>query len=155
MSDAKNGQFEIALQKHRWYHDHAIEHEPGQYGVRLSFALTFWHQLAKVHPPAMAELTATRDKAAENARAGIDVRESFNDAHAINRVLDETSQSLDLFMHLHNADSEYARTVFPLAQSVLITHGEYDICNQYLEADETIDQMIELFRLHRDNSTSG
>lgn len=150
MGDTQNGRYEIALEKHRWYHDHALELAPAQYGVRLSFALGFWHHLAKEYPPAMAELKALRDNAAEKTVAGTDVHESFHEALAFNRVLNEPAHTRNLFLELHNADSDHASIAYPLAQPVLIAHGDYAICNQYIDANEAINRLIEAFQLHRD-----
>jgi len=152
VDDAQNGHYALALKKHRWYFDHALEHEPAQYGVRLSFALGYWHELATVYPPAMGELYTLRDRATQNAIAGIDIHESFHDAKSLNRVLGDTTATRDLFMQLHKIDRDYAKTAYHIAQPVLITCGEYDVCNEYLDADSALDRIIELFHFRRDES---
>ena len=40
-----------ALERFLWFHDHALEHNPGMAGVRLSFALSYWKNLGDVYPP--------------------------------------------------------------------------------------------------------
>lgn len=48
----RQGKNQEALERFVWFHDHALEHEPaGMYGVRLSFALSYWKALGDVYPP--------------------------------------------------------------------------------------------------------
>ena len=54
--------YQEALKRHVWFHEHAIEHDPGMSGVRLSFALSAWRDLAEVYPPAKKALVDTRDR---------------------------------------------------------------------------------------------
>jgi len=50
----REGRYQEALERFVWFHDHALEHEPSaMYGVRLSFALSYWKSLGDVYPPAM------------------------------------------------------------------------------------------------------
>jgi hypothetical protein len=82
-ADLRAGRYEDALAKHLWFHQHALEHDRSYYGVRLSGALTSWHQLAKVYPPALQALKETRDEAAKRVFEGKnDVRGSFRDMSA-------------------------------------------------------------------------
>src|SRR5262245_61557891 len=84
---ARAGRHEEALSRHLWFHDHALEHRPSLYGVRLSFALSDWVELGEAYPPARQALAAVRDRAAEAVRAGDRARELFHDVAAINRCL--------------------------------------------------------------------
>lgn len=145
-ADADAGRFELSLAKHRWFFHHALELASGLYGVRLSFALSSWRHLGESYPPAMDALRAERDQSTQNTIDGIDVFESFHDASSINRVLDDAASTRDLFLHLHNTNSTSAERVYHVAQPVLITYGEYDICNRYLQADTAIDQIIQTFQ---------
>ena len=58
---ADSGDFDKALEKHEWYHEHAVELDPSQRGVRLSFALNSWIQLGAKYPPALASLKTICD----------------------------------------------------------------------------------------------
>src|SRR5262245_11064399 len=69
-SDTRNGNYKTALEKHVWYHENALKHDPAQYGVRLSFALMYWGELGQKYPPALERLRKFRDEAAEKARKG-------------------------------------------------------------------------------------
>jgi hypothetical protein len=56
----RQGRYADSLQKHLWFHDHALEHQQALAGVRLSFALAYWLELAACYPEAMQALTAVR-----------------------------------------------------------------------------------------------
>src|SRR5690349_9740269 len=55
------GNFQEALMRYVWYHEHALEYDRAVYGVRLSFALSYWKELADVYPPALVALKQMRD----------------------------------------------------------------------------------------------
>lgn len=57
---AAAGRHAEALRDLLWFHEHALDLEPSLYGLRLSFALGAWKDLADVYPPAMAELRAAK-----------------------------------------------------------------------------------------------
>jgi hypothetical protein len=52
------GRLDEALEKHLWFQDNASRIEPALIGVRLSFALAEWGELAKIHPAASAAMQA-------------------------------------------------------------------------------------------------
>src|SRR6185436_13019993 len=54
--------YEEALQRHIWYHNHALEIKPSLSGVRLSFALANWVELGRRYPRAKQALVEIRDQ---------------------------------------------------------------------------------------------
>ncbi len=46
--DAHHGAYSQALEGFLWFHHHALEHEEGMRGVRHSFALAYWADLARL-----------------------------------------------------------------------------------------------------------
>ncbi|HTD86247.1 MAG TPA: serine/threonine-protein kinase, partial [Candidatus Binatia bacterium] len=58
----QHGEYEQALQRHIWYHNHALEFEPSLTGVRLSFALAEWIELGRRYPRARRALIEIRDE---------------------------------------------------------------------------------------------
>jgi hypothetical protein len=83
----KEGCYEEALSEFVWFHEHALEELPSLYGVRLSFALSYWAQLAEVYPKARVVLEQIRDKKADAVLSPSADRALFHDVVAINRVL--------------------------------------------------------------------
>lgn len=46
----REGNHETALRELIWFHDHSLEEDPALCGVRLSFALSYWMEVAQVYP---------------------------------------------------------------------------------------------------------
>lgn len=140
------GQHEAALAKHLWYHQHAVEIEPAQSAVRRSFAMSYWHELGLTYPPAMQQLKAARDAAAESARRGQDVDESFSDAKSFNRHLNEEEKTVALFLDIERLDEKIAGRIFHVAQSALVKAKKYATCSKYLDPKKTFPIMVKGYR---------
>jgi hypothetical protein len=147
--DARARRFEDALAKHVWFHEHALEHDDGQFGVRLSFALSDWHELGQVYPPAMERLKKTRDDATKRALedAGKAAWNAFIDMRSINRVLGKDRKTVEVFEQLVEKKPEVATAVYGLAEPALIKAEKYELCGKYLEPTQTADRMVELYLL--------
>jgi hypothetical protein len=83
-SDAANGRHKDALAKHVWFHRNALERAPAMYGVRLSFALSSWKELADEYPPALDAMKRVRDEAKTAILDGKAARRNFHDLSALN-----------------------------------------------------------------------
>lgn len=145
--DTRAGRYADALAKHVWFHENALKYAPGMSGVRLSFALLYWHQLAAMYPPALTSLKSVRDVAGASARAGDDPFHAFNDFAAINRELNEQGRTRDLFVWLDANNPQAARKVFVLAEPALIQGKEYRLCGKYLDPDRSFRRAVELYRM--------
>jgi hypothetical protein len=141
-SDADAGRHEIALQKHVWYHNNALVHDRAQYGVRLSFALSNWKNLASKHPPALAKLKEVRGQAAKAVLAGISPKERFHEAAAIDRTLKDNNATVDLFLVLHKEKPETAGKVYHLAQRALIDAKQYGTCKSYIDSAKDMNEIV-------------
>jgi hypothetical protein len=75
----RQGMYQEALDRFVWFHDHALEHNYGMYGVRLSFALMYWKELGKVYLQAMQALKETRDHKTDQILNSDGNYELFND----------------------------------------------------------------------------
>lgn len=128
----RQGRYAESLQKHLWFHDHALEHMPALAGVRLSFALAYWLELGACYPEAMQALTAVRDRKARALADGAGSFELFHDVAAINGYLHEEPETVALFKRLHQADPGLARRCYPVAEKFLVAHLEYEICVAHL-----------------------
>jgi hypothetical protein len=144
--DARAGRYERALEKHLWFHGNALKYERGARGVRLSFALAAWSELAQVHPPALAALRKVRDQAAE--RFGREHSpDAFADFAAINRELGEEARTVELFVRLDNQDPAMAGQVFSRdIRLQLVKAKEYALCGKYLKPNEDFSLALETYR---------
>lgn len=125
-------QYSAALERYVWFHEHALEHNPHMSGVRLSFALGGWRELADVYPPAMEALVETRDRAAAQVRNGAGSWDGFHDVQSLNRYLDDESLTVELFGHLHETEPKLAQRVWNVAKSDLIAAGRYELAKHYI-----------------------
>ena len=146
--DADAGRLAVALAKHVWFHDRALEYQPGQYGVRLSFALGGWKDLADEYPPALAALKAARDRA--EADAGDDPvivpfqANPFHDAVALNAALGEEARTVALFTKLDAGNPPLAARFADLARPALIRAERYDLAGKYVDP-EGFDQAVDSY----------
>jgi hypothetical protein len=147
--DASAGRHELALAKHLWYHENALKYAKGQSGVRRSFALSSWLQLAQSHPPAMAALKAARDAAQRNVLAGAPGFDAFADFAALNRTLGEERLTRDVFVQLDRDGSRLAATAFYTAQPALIKHEEYELCLKYIRPKEAFARAVTIHQMHQ------
>jgi hypothetical protein len=142
---ARSGRHEEALQRHLWFHQHALEHEPAMYGVRLSFALSWWVDLGEAYPPALDALKAVRDAKVDELVAGGGSRESFDDVASINGYIGEAVRTVELFRLLDSNRPELAAKCYPNAEEALVGQREYALCSRYLsDIDTRLEEMKSL-----------
>lgn len=129
---AAEGKYEQALEKQVWFHNHALETRPGYYGVRLSYALSDWIELGKKYPAALSKLKGIRDEKTSRLLAGEKDREIFHDVVSINDHLGESEATVELFKKLEVAHSDFAASVYELADEALVSAREYGLAKKYL-----------------------
>ena len=125
----KEKKYAEALTRLDWFWNHILEYEQGMYGVRLSYCLDIWKQLAEVYPPAMKELTQIRDVSEAKALQGN--TNALADASGINRVLGESKRTAELFKKMDRTQPELAGKMWIYADRGLIENGEYALALKY------------------------
>lgn len=103
-----NPGFNADRRRRGWFHDHALELEPALYGVRLSFALAYWVDLAQEYPAARTSLGAIRDRKVQMLLSGQRNRETFHDVASINYYLADEPLTAQVFAKLDRADFTFA-----------------------------------------------
>ena len=126
------GQYEEALERHIWFHDNVLSHDPAMYGVRLSFALSYWKELADKYPPAMDALVELRDRIESRVREGGDSR-AFHDLVALNNKLDREQNTIEVFDYLDREHPAIARRAWHIAKDTVIDAQRYDLARKYIE----------------------
>lgn len=129
---AEQGQYEGALAKHVWFHEHALNIRPSYYGVRLSFALSDWMQLGEKFPKALETLRSIRDSDVAKLSAGKATRELFHDVASINQHLGEFTSTVALFKRLDESNETFAASVYDFAEESLLEAHEYELAKKYL-----------------------
>jgi hypothetical protein len=145
-ADTRAGRYEDSLAKHIWFHENALNIQPAQYGVRLSFALSDWVKLGESYPPALEKLKSIRDQDEKKIRQGKSSRGIFHDFEAINKELKETSRTKDTFIWLDSNAPTFAKEVFDIAEPDLVRAKEYRLCNKYLDPNNSFQHMLDLYK---------
>ena len=55
-ADVQEGRLDLAAEKYLWFHENALMYQPSLSGVRLSYALGDWRDLADKYRPAMQDM---------------------------------------------------------------------------------------------------
>ena len=147
--DACEHRYEDALAKHVWYHKNALKYRPSHYGVRLSFALSYWYSLGKSYHPALEKMKSIRDETEENIKSGGNPCLLFDDFRSINGVLGERGRTVSLFKWLDKNKSNVARDVFRFARPTLVREKEYILCGKYIDAEVDYHQFVDSFKSYK------
>ena len=142
-ADIEQGRLDLAAEKYLWYHHNALEYQPSLYGVRLSYALGDWRELAGKYPPALQDMRLVRDRAEESLRTKSGDSYAFHDFVALNDVLKEDGRTIELFKWLDQNDRHLARSIFNTAQDALVAGSEYALCEKYIVGRNSFDSIIE------------
>jgi len=145
--DTRAKRFDDALAKHIWYHRNALKIERAQYGVRLSFALHSWKDLAEQFEPAMVALKEERELAKTKVLKGEDAFASFHDYTAFNRVLKDEPATKTLFAEVEKQRPADAEKIYRLAEPELIRAKDYKSCGKYLKPTQDYGRLLTAFSL--------
>jgi len=129
---ATQGKFGAALKKHIWFHNHSLKIRKSYYGVRLSFALAYWMELAAKYPPALAALRKIRDRKTERLLRGKADRALFHDVESINYRLKEPGATVALFKRIDEKNERFASAIYDLADEALVAAEEYNLARKHL-----------------------
>ena len=125
---ARKGQFEEALQRHIWCHNHALEYDPAQAGSYNSFALQSWIELGREYPKARQALVEIRDRETRGFNEGVGDFSVFQEVASINREWKEESKTVALFKTILQRDRGLARQCCWVVEGPLVQEGEYQTC---------------------------
>ena len=151
-NDVKDQRYQRALEKHIWFHDNVLKHDRSFYGVRLSFALVSWVNLASVYPPALEALEKKRMEAERIMRSRDSCcRDTFHDYVSINRELGRTSDSVALFDWLDKYDPAFAEQNYDLARRSLLIHKKIDLLIKYLQPEKEFEELRNEFKRNKES----
>jgi hypothetical protein len=139
---ASDGRYEEALEHFAWYHDHALEEEPSLYGVRLSFALSYWKELGNLYPKALIALNRKRDAKTKILLSGHGDRALFHDVESINDSLGQVQKTHTLFAQLTRRYPDLARDCATLAMPAVVAAGDFKLAERLMP--EPVDRVTQL-----------
>lgn len=125
------GRYEEALREFVWFHEQALKEQPALYGVRLSFALGYWIDLAEVYPPARTALEAIRDRKTGVLRVGVGSAPLFADVAAINEYLKCEEETYVLFSELARLHPALAQRCAKSALSAIVKAGDFALARRF------------------------
>jgi hypothetical protein len=128
---AAAGRYADALRDYVWFHEHAIAHQPSLYGVRLSFALWYWIELAAQYPKARQELEKIRNRKTKRLLKGDLDRELFHDVESINEYLKCEAATYELFAKLESKNPDFATRCAPLALPSIVKTRDFAMARRY------------------------
>jgi hypothetical protein len=134
VSDTRDGYHDQALTKFLWFHHNALRHNSAFVGVRLSYALNCWRELASVYAPARVAFIRTRDETEAAFRNDPSSFDLFHDLAALNEQLGDGARTTDLFVDIARDDHAAAKRLYLVAESHLIAAGRYEVCGPFLDA---------------------
>lgn len=148
-SDIDAGAHARALAKLLWFHHHALRHDEGFSGIRLSFALSDWLRLAAVYPPARVAFVQTRDAAEAAFRGDPSSFERFQELAALNQHLGDGVRTAALFVELVRPEGE-SRVLYRVAEPFLIATGRYDACDPFLAPAERLGTAADVYQIMKE-----
>jgi hypothetical protein len=128
----REGKHKAALDRFLWFHDHALEHDPAMYGVRLSFALSDWKQLGDVYPPALTAMKKIRDDKVNLLIQGKGNSSLFHDVESLNSKLGDNAKTVELFRTLDEGQKDLAKQCWDMAKTTIIKDRAYDLVRKYI-----------------------
>jgi hypothetical protein len=128
---AAAGRYEDALRDYIWFHEHALEQEPSLYGVRLSFALWYWMELANEYPEARTALKRIRDEKTRRLLNGDSNRDLFHDVESINERLENEEATYELFAAIEKAKPDFAAVCADLAMPAIVKAEDFEMARRY------------------------
>jgi hypothetical protein len=135
---AAAGRHADALRGYEWFHRNALKHDRAFYGVRLSFALLYWTELAKVYPKAGRSLERIRRDKTAALRNGRGNRETFHDVVSINDHLDKQRDTYRLFVSLDGKRPALAAKCASLAMPALVRHRDFKRARRHVQNPEAL-----------------
>lgn len=139
--------YPVALSKYVWYFENALKYDSAQMGVRLSFALNDWMDLAAHYPPAQDALKSLRDEAVQKFDDGSKTAQAVMEIAAINRVLNDHERTRTVFETLAESDPTTAKLVFAFVRPSLVKVKAYTLCGKFLNPQQDLERIRQMRQL--------
>ena len=127
------GNYEEALARFMWFHAHALEYDPGMYGIRLSIALVYWKNLGDIYPPALKALVKIRDDNEKLKQQGKGDKNLFHDVLSINRIQKQPNKSIALFELIDKKDEKLAEEYWSMIKDNILENRRHDIAKKFIK----------------------
>ncbi|MBK6896775.1 MAG: hypothetical protein IPH06_09305 [Alphaproteobacteria bacterium] len=141
----KEKNYPAALERYKWFFENSIIIDRAYIGVRLSYCLDEWADLAKVYPLAMDTLVEQKNIALNNFNK-TNSADSFNDYASICEYLQCSEEAVMVFKNIHNINSALSKKIFRSVSDALLRNKEWNICREYIgNGLQKYENLIKLF----------
>jgi tetratricopeptide (TPR) repeat protein len=149
VKDRQSGNYQRALDKHMWFHHNVLDYDQSFYGVRLSFALSYWVDLSKEFEPALIALENEAAEAEARLRYGdMSSLDDFHDFVAIHRELGNSEPVLDLFLYFDVENSQFAAQNIDIVGPFLIEAEKYTLYTKYLDPVRDFEKAKDFYQMN-------
>ena len=114
--------YQEALEHYDYFFDYALADDPAFYGVRLSYCLSEWANLAQKYPAAKERLLQKKQAAIKLLEQTRDP-ERFHDYVSLCRYLKFEHEPGDQFLIYHSSDQDLAQSIVRFIWDDLIAAG--------------------------------
>jgi hypothetical protein len=115
----------------------ALKYKEGHYGVRLSFALSSWLELANSYPPAMNAYRKVLERSSSRLLDGKDRWDLFHDVVSMNERIDRNADSLELFRRLMEINPKLGDSYVMGMMGLLLNDGDFETCLRFSDPEGT------------------
>ncbi|HEY2083384.1 MAG TPA: tetratricopeptide repeat protein, partial [Verrucomicrobiae bacterium] len=149
----KRGQYEQALGRYIWFHNHEPEYgDSYQNVVRITSAISDWAELGRRYPKANRALIEIRDLNVREFAQGRGYADLFTDIQAINRELQDQDATYALFQAIRKRDPQLARQCYYWVEGLLVSKGEYQWCYENMgDPQARLSQAKQSFEMQMQN----
>jgi hypothetical protein len=123
----RQGKYEEALKRFLWFDRQIYDSASEMNGVRRSFALSYWKELANRYQPALDSMLEIRDSKTTKVLSDGGTCALFADVVAINRTVEENSKSISLFETLLIKFPDQAKSCHVYIIGDLLNSKRYDL----------------------------
>lgn len=142
----KKEDYPDALEKYIWFFENSTVINKAAYtGVRRSYCLGEWADLASIYPPALETLIAQKNTSINGFKETKSI-DNFRDSAAICYFLNCMEEVIILFKEVYKDDKELSKKLFSSVFEYLARNKEWGICREYLgDCTNRYIGLIELF----------
>jgi len=147
---ARDGNYAEALEHYDYVFEHALAENPYLAGVRLSYCLFEWAELANDYPPAQKALLQKKEDARKRFVETGDGR-AFHDFVCICRALGADHEAVWLFTDTHASNPMLAETIVRFIWDDLVAAGQWEVCRTYLSRwQDRYNKALDIFDMDMD-----
>ena len=126
-----NKKYKESLENYEWFFDKAENFDSNYSGAKYR-SLKEWKCLADEYQPALEALTKRKNICLKLFKQNKNTK-TFRDYTAVCHALKHDHEVINLFKDLCKTDINFAKSVFPFIENILILNREWALCNMCID----------------------